>query len=309
MNRFAANAAGITAMVFWSMNVGVTRRIAEGHIYGMPGLSFTAAGLALILFDILRGKEPPWRSRADAKFWPLAGGAFVAYVILYVIALAWADSRPVALSLGLINYFWPALILLLMPFFSKIRVRKSVLAAGLALCLTGLSCAFLWGVDFAEAVAGFSANWPGFPMMGAAAFLWAFYSNAARKWAADASAVGWFELAAGLTFLVLWLFRGGDLGFSREMVIPFLAHALLINAVSYLFWDWGVRWGDIGWMGALANFLPLGSVIFGNWLFGGGATPGLWLGCLMVTAGAMLSRRALCKDPNGQTSPNPDGES
>lgn len=288
MKKTTANIFGISSLVFWSMNVGVTRQIGEAHPYGMPGLSFLLSGIGLVLLDAARGTPLPWNSDARPRFWLFAGGAFVLYMIVYVCALSSASTREVVLPLGLVNYMWASLILLLMPLFFPGRVRWPVLAGGIALCVAGVALAMLWGMSLASLAKALREDWPAFLMMAAAAFLWAFYSNASRKWGGSANGVGWFMLASGAMFLAVWFVSGEPLGLTRAMTFPLILHALAINAAGYLFWDFGVRWGDIGLMGAMANFLPLGSVLFGSWYLGSSTTPGLWIGGALVTIGAML---------------------
>lgn len=301
MSVYTANILGIASLVLWSMNVAVTRFIGEAHPYAVPGLSFCLAGILLIILDTARKTPPPWKSDASPKYWLYGGGAFVVYILLYTMGLSWSDSRLASLSLGLVNYFWPSLILLLLPWFFPARVRAGILALGLLLCLVGVGCALLWGLPVAAIVGLARDLWPAFLIMLAAAFLWAFYSNAARKWGGNANGVGWFQLATGLCFLLLWAWRGGELTLNRETVLALLVHALLVNAAAYMLWDCGIRRGDIGLMGTLANFLPLTSVLFGAWYLGSGTTPGLWLGGALVTVGAILCRRGIRNEPDEQT--------
>lgn len=291
MTPLFANALGVLALVFWSMSVAVTRHVAEANAFGMPGLSYCAAGVLLILLDRLRGTPPPWRSDASWRFWVFGGGAFSLYLLFYAGGLAWSDSRSVVLPLGLVNYFWPCLILFLMPLFFPCRMRWPILIGGAALCVAGAGAAFLWGMTPAEMVAVVVNYWPAFLLVLAAAVLWALYSNIARKWGGTANGTGWFMLAAGVAFLVTWGVTGGDLGFRREMLLPFVLHAAVVNAAAYLLWDYGVRRGDIALMGSLANLLPIASIVFGIWYLGETATPGLWLGCVLVTVGAVLCRK------------------
>ncbi|MDR1611650.1 MAG: EamA family transporter [Planctomycetota bacterium] len=293
MNGNIANSLGVLALLGWCMNVGLSRHIASGHVFGLPGLSYLGAGAVLVLFDWLRGKPPPWRSSADRRFWVVGGGAFVMFCVFFFVAIAWSADSTVALSLGLVNYCWPVLILLLMPLFSKCRVRPFRLGVGVALCLAGVGCAMLWGQSFARMAGGAAENWPAFLIMAAAALCWAAYSNLARRWAGNSSGTGWFEIVSGLLLLALWAIAGGPLGFSPALAMPFLLHALVINAACYLLWDYGIRHGDLPLMGALANFLPPGSILFGAWYLGAAVTPGLWLGGILVCAGAMFSRRGV----------------
>lgn len=290
MSIASANTMGVFALLFWSMNVAVTRQLGETHPFAMPGLSLLVSGIVVLAADWIRGVELPWRSGADVRFWIFGGGAFVAYMLLYTCGLTFGTGREVVLPLGLVNYFWPSLTLAMMPFFSRCAVRRRVLLAGMGLCVVGVGMSLLWGISFKELGAVLWGNGASLCMMLGAAVLWAFYSNAARKWGGRANGIGWFQVAAGLCFLGVWGGVGGRLGFGREMALPFVLHAVVVNALAYTLWDIGVRWGDIGLMGVLANFLPIGSVVFGIWYFGDSGTLGLWVGGLLVTAGAVLCR-------------------
>lgn len=306
MNRTTATSAGIAALLGWSLNIAVTRQLAEAHLFGMPGLSFFLGGLLLIVFDFIRGRGLPWNSAADPRYWLLGGAAFIVHIVCYSSGVALSDGRDVALALGLVNYFWPALILVLLPAFFPCRVKWGILAAGLLLCLTGVGMAMLWGLDPSGMMRGFLRNRPAFVMMGTAAFLWAFYTNATRKWGGDANGSGWFLALGGLCLLALWFAGGEPLGFSRAMIAPLFLHAAVVNAVCYLLWDAGARRGDLRLLGQLANFLPLGSVLFGAWYLGGSTTPGLWLGGVLVPAGALLCRKGLSQANAPGGGPNRD---
>ncbi|MDR3210575.1 MAG: EamA family transporter, partial [Planctomycetota bacterium] len=264
MSKTLANLLGTLALIGWSLNIAVTRRLAEVDPYGLPAVSFIAAGIILLAFDHLRSGTKG-KAKDPIKFWLLGGGAFVAYIVSYVLALSRVNSSEAGIALGLVNYFWPVLILFLLPFFSHCRVSWTCLAFGMALCLSGVAFALLWGIPAREIVANLEENREAFIIMLAAAFLWAFYSNAIRQWSGNANGTGWFQLASGLVFLVLWWERGTDLGLTPDLYIPLLLHILIVNASSYLLWDLGVRYGDIVWLGILSNFLPLASVLFGVW--------------------------------------------
>ncbi|MCD8349003.1 MAG: EamA family transporter [Planctomycetaceae bacterium] len=293
MTMASANFLGVLSLLFWSMNVALTRVIGEAHPLGMPGLSFLAAGIMLIGLDTVKKKPMPWKSDAGPMFWLVGGGAFVIYLVLYALGLSYSDSREVVLPLGLLNYCWPSLMLVMMPFFFAVRVRWPILGAGMVLCVIGVGCSLLWGMSLRQVAAVAASSWPPFLMMAGAALLWAFYSNVARKWGNTASGTGWFMLVAGLFFLGMWLVAGGPLGLTRAMLVPLILHALIVNAAAFLFWDCGVRWGDMGLMGVLANFLPVGSVLFGLWYFGNASTTSLWLGGIFVTLGAILCRKGI----------------
>jgi drug/metabolite transporter (DMT)-like permease len=293
VGKNVANLAGIAALLGWSMNVAITRQLAEADMFGLPSLSLLVSGTFLVSLDAACGRGNPATAGADPKFWLLGGASFVLYLVCYICGLAGAASREVSLALGLANYLWPAFILLLMPLFFPCRLRATFLLPGILLCLVGVTVAFLRDLGMGTLWREWGENGLSLIAMLAAAFLWAFYSNAARKWGGQANGVGWFQLAAGLVFLALWAAGEGELGLSGSTLLPFLLHAIVVNALSYLLWDIGIRRGDLDLLGILANFLPVGSVLFGFWHFGGDPGNGLWSACLMISLGAVFCRRGL----------------
>ncbi len=167
------------------------------------------------------------------------------------------------------------------------------LCLGIVLCVVGVGLALLWGLSWLAILEVCRHNLTSVVSMCFAAFLWAFYCNAARKWGGTANGTGWFLLATGIAALAAWGVFGRPLGHNATMLGPLLIHSLLINAAAYLFWDVGVRRGSIKLMGILANFLPIGSVLFGVWYLGDRPTPGLFLGCVLVSLGALCCRHGV----------------
>ncbi len=291
MTPRTANILGLLALVFWSMNVAVIRRVGEANPLGLPGLSLVLAGAAMIAVGSVTGSKPPWRSNADRRYWIFGGIAFVLNSLFLISALSYSSTRTLVLPLGLVNYFWPSIILVLLPFFFRRRVNRALLAAGILLCVAGVASAMFWGADIAAIAADCVRNWPALAMMAVVPFAWAFYSNASRKWGGNANGVGWFQLIAGICFLLLWTGTGEPMGFTRDMLLPFLVHSLLVNAAAYAFWDAAMRHGDIALMGSMANALPITSILFSVWYLGEALTPGLAIGAALVAAGAILCRR------------------
>lgn len=284
---------GIIAMTMWALNVAVTRHISEANPYGMPALSCILAGSLLIVYDMIQKKPMPWNGTADKKLWILAAPAFICHILLYTLALSINPTRDVVLPLGVINYLWPAFIVILAPFFSPCSVRLKYLLPGLAFCVCGVANAFLWGLPMASIVSALRENILACAMMLVGAVFWGFYSNAARKWAGNVNGTGWFMFVTGLAFFVLWRVTGDPLGLSSAMILPLFIHSLLVNGIAYMLWDSGVRKGDIVLLGSLSNFLPLGSILFGGWYLGTGLHAGLLVGIMMVICGAALCKRGV----------------
>ena len=107
-----ATAIGLLAVVCWSCTVGLMRSVAEplGAVGGAAML-YTVSALCVAA---VRGLPRPaqWRAMHPAYFWG-CGLLFAVYEICLSLAIGLAQDRAQALELGLINYLWPSLTIVL----------------------------------------------------------------------------------------------------------------------------------------------------------------------------------------------------
>src|SRR6218665_523470 len=100
---------GLVAIVIWGASVGMMRSITEalGPVAGGAAV-FTLSGL--LAWRVVG--VPSLRAMHPAYLW-LAGGLFVVYEICFALSLGLAHDRAQALELGMLNYLWPSLTILL----------------------------------------------------------------------------------------------------------------------------------------------------------------------------------------------------
>lgn len=285
-----ATAIGLTAILLWSTSVGLIRTITE--IFGPTGGAALLYSATALLLCLTRGL-PRWRTMP--KGWLCGAGLlFVSYEIALATSLGLAVTRQQALEIGMINYLWPSLTILLAIPLNGQRWRVW-LWPGLLLALggiiwvlggdSGLQPALLWRNISQQPLAYGLALY--------AAISWALYNNLTRRYARGSNGVTLFFLA---TAVALW----AGLLLSPQAINwappprAWLEIALMAGfvACAYSAWDWGIQHGNLSLLAAASYFTPvLSSLLASLWL---GITPGLvfWQGVLMVTLGSLICWRA-----------------
>jgi len=276
---------GMTAILMWSASIGLFRSISE--IFGPVGgaaLIFSASGLlasAVLGLPNVRTMRP--------MYLLVCGALFVAYEIALALSVGLAHDRHQALELGMINYLWPSLTVLL-AIVTRSQRGSWLLLPAIALCFSGivwvmkgdgvLSAQLLWSNVLGNPVA--------YGLAFGAAFLWASYSVMTRRYGQGANGVPLFLL---VTAVVLWIKYAISDQPALHMSYAGLAQVLLLGALTataYSCWNFGIQHGSLAVLATTSYFTPvLSATLTSLWL---GITPGssLLYGVVMVTAGSLL---------------------
>lgn len=227
------------------------------------------------------------------------GSMFVLYDICLYLALGLAQDRSQVLEVGLMNYLWPMLTLL----FSVpiLRLRATVfLVPGVLLAMAGVLVATTQNQSLSwQSFQGHLAQ-NGVPyVLGAGgAAVWALYSATSRRWATDGQkgAVPLFMLASAA---VLGLAR---LPFAEQTRWTVQAASELLfmgigSSLAYIFWDRAMRQGDVVLVAAFSYLTPLLSTIVSRFYLGTAVGGKLWIGCVLVIAGAAICKWAVHDRP------------
>jgi drug/metabolite transporter (DMT)-like permease len=286
--------SGLLAVLFWSSTVAVSRQLSE------PLGPLTAGAAAYLLAGLLalgqRSLQPGGLRRLLAlprRYLVGCGALFVAYELLLYLAIGLAATRAQVLAVGLANYLWPSLTLLISLWMFR-RKARWFLPAGIALALGGAWLAAAGSGDQDFAVLGSLQDWLPVAMAALAALLWALYSNLSRLWGAgEGSGVPLFLLASGLAFLVL-RFRVGETSAWDTALLPALLYmAVFPSWLGYALWERAVQQGDLVLVTIFSYFTPLLSTLISLALLQVPLTPAIALAALLVALGALLSRRGV----------------
>lgn len=285
-----ATLIGATAIGMWSLLALFT--VATGSVppFQLAALTFAIGACVGPLVQMVRSRTwlPP--PRVPLVAWLVGVGGLFGYHALYFAALRWAPPAEA----GLLNYFWPLLIVLFSALLPGERLAGHHLV-GVALGLAGTVLLFAGrgGADFSV------EHLPGFAAALAAAFVWAGYSVLSRRLkAVPTDAVAGFCLATAILAALC------HLAF-EETVWPDTALqwlcvvALGIGPVGMAFyaWDIGMKRGDIRVLGAAAYATPLLSTAL--LVVAGFAAPSVALGvaAVLIAGGGLVAARDLLAKP------------
>jgi drug/metabolite transporter (DMT)-like permease len=223
------------------------------------------------------------------------GGLFIVYMACLFLAVGTATNRLQVLEVGLVNYLWPSLTLVLaVPLLA--RKAHATLALGCLLGFGGILLASLQPAESWEAFTGnFEANWFPYVLALIAAICWALYSNLTHRWAGDAEtgAVPLFLLVSGLTLAVLRLLVTERTQWSIQSGIELAYMTVFPTVIAYAFWENAMRRGNMILVTSLSYLTPLISIIISSVYLGVEAGTYLWIGCLLVIVGSLTCKMSI----------------
>lgn len=284
----AATACGLVAILLWSTAAGLIRSVSER--FGPLGGAALIYTLGAVLLFVLLGRP---RVRSTSWFYLIMGSAlFVAYEVCLSLALGYASNRNQAIELGVVNYLWPCLTVLLAIVMNGQKARWMIVP-GTALALFGI----LWvvsgnGLSLATIVTHVSSNPLSYSLAVGCAITFALYCNVTRRYAGGQNLVMlFFALTAG----VLWLKYAA----SSEVIPAFtlnssaqLVAAGVAMAGGYALWNLGILRGNLTLLATASYCAPVLSSAFAALWLGAHLTAQFWQGAVLVTAGSLMCWQA-----------------
>lgn len=278
-----ATLIGFTAILMWSLLALLTAASGAMPPFQLAAVSFAIGGTLGALSLVIRpgavaALRQPW------PVWALGVGGLFGYHALYFMALRLAPPAEA----GLINYLWPLLIVLFSALLPGEKLKPHHLA-GAALGLIG-TVVLISG----RAELGFAqSDLPGYLAAFIAAFVWAIYSVASRRFSGVPSdaVVGFCLVTALLAALCHLLFE--TTVWPRDAAEWGAVIALGVGPVGLAFyvWDIGVKRGDIRVLGAASYAAPVLSTL--ALIAGGYAEPRwtLWLAAALIAIGGLIAAK------------------
>lgn len=191
----------------------------------------------------------------------------------------------------MLNYLWPTLTIL----FSLVLLNKKaglLLLPGTLVGLSGVVLVLTQGTSISWQ--SFSRNLGSNPVaytLGlTAAVSWALYSNLTRRWAGDekTGAVDLFLPATGIVLLMIHLLvkEHGSWNTKAVVEVGFLG---IVTWLEYKLWDIAMRKGDVVLVAACSYLTPFLSTLVSCVYLKVKADVGLWIGCILIVAGSLLT--------------------
>ena len=299
MNRTTATAIGFAAVLLWSLLAFFTAASGAMPPFQLTAITFGIGGLAGVALWAVR----PSAAKALRQPWPvwlLGVGGLFGYHAAYFIALR---NAPVV-EAGLLNYFWPLLIVVFSSFLPGERLKWQHIAS----CLLALAGAVLV-VTRGQGFSFDPAYLFGYGAALFAAVTWAAYSVLSRRLPhVPSDAITGFCLAtAALAALVHVAIEPTVWPTDTWQWAAIVGLGLGPVGLAFYVWDIGVKHGDIQVLGAASYSAPLLSTAILVATGYAAYSHTLLVACLLITAGAVLAASDLLfRRPSSRTTPSPD---
>ncbi len=289
---------GIFALIFWGSSIAFSRSLTEklGTFTSGSYIFLLAGGLSCTYLIISHRLQRI--VHISRTYLVGCGTLFVVYVASLYLAIGIAANRVQVLEVGLINYLWPSLTLIMAIPILKRKTRFTLIPG----CLLGFGGVLLASGQFGESWSTFLenlvSNWAPYALALVAAVCWALYSNLARRWAGEteSGAVPLFLLASGLALVGLRILFPERTEWTIQPMLELAYMAVFSSILAYTFWDIAMRRGNVVLVASLSYLTPLLSIVFGSLYLGVGTGWNLWAGCLLVVAGSVTCKLSVKED-------------
>lgn len=284
-NRNISTLIGLTAVIFWSTNVGLMGSVSEsfGAVAG-AALIYSVASMILVFMVGM----PKFSTIPKSYLW-WGSLLFVAYELCFALSIGYAQNSRQAIEVGMINYLWPTFTLLFAIIFNNVKANILIIP-GCIFALVGI-CWVLGGdtgFDFFQIFTNLKANPLSYGLAFAAAILWAAYCSVTVKTSQGKNLVTIFF---ALTGVVLWikylLMSGSALNFTYDNTVTLIMAAGALG-LGYGAWNIGIISGNMTLMAGASYFIPVLSALFAALILSTSLSFIFWQGVAMVTAGAVL---------------------
>ncbi|MEO0919329.1 MAG: DMT family transporter [Pseudomonadota bacterium] len=295
--RIRANLIGLTAIASWAILALLTIGTEGIPPFQTAAVAFAVGALVGLIWRLTSAKQNSQdKTKAPLKALAFSSLGLFAYHALYFAAL---KSAPPA-EASLIAYLWPVLIVVgsaLLPGETLRWYHIVGAAAGF------VGCGLLVGGSGELAFSSDSLF--GYTLALIAAFTWASYSLGSRLFAAVPTqmVVVSCTVAAILSAIVAAAFEPIVWILSPLQWISLISLGLLPLGGAFYTWDFGMKFGDIQWLGTASYAAPLLSTII---LVATGTASITWAlaaACALIVGGAFLASGALSQ----RAAVQPDG--
>jgi drug/metabolite transporter (DMT)-like permease len=302
--RYLATAKGFAAILLWSTTVAIARSLSEslGAVTAAAAV-YSIAGFASLMEILLRSRMRKQVLQLPAQYLIVCGFLFVSYMLLLFLAVGLAANHEQTLEVGLLNYLWPTLTILL----SLVLLGKKaswILIPGTLLALSGVFLVLSQGANVSWQ--SFANNFCGNPLAYSLAILaavsWALYSTLTNKFASEQNSGGVviFLPVTAIVLILICCFVDEPRQWSSQAMIE----AVFLGFSTYLaygLWDSAMRQGNVVLVAAGSYLTPLFSTIVTSLYLVVAPGWNLWLGCAVLILGSVLSWQAISDNTHDPT--------
>ncbi|KAA3634837.1 MAG: EamA family transporter, partial [Bacteroidetes bacterium] len=139
---------GLAAVLLWSATVALVRSISEQIGPVAAGAAVYLVGGIISTSYMLLAKNPfSAKRKFPIRYFLSTGSLFLIYTVSLFLAVGLAKTRIEAIELGLVNYLWPGLTILLS--LGLLSQRSNIwIVPGTLLAFAGIFLVITAGTDF-----------------------------------------------------------------------------------------------------------------------------------------------------------------
>ena len=291
------NILGFISIICWSFTVTFSRLSSEdlGH-YTTVGLAYGIAGLFLLLYFLSYKRFNAKVFISNKLYFVSCSLLYSTYLALFYSAIGYAENRAQVIEIGLINYLWPALTLLLSLFlFRKSKINYLLLFLGIAVAYIGAY--FVVGFDkqiyFLDVFNHINSYPLPYILIFIAPIFSALYSNLSRFLGKEVGIIGpiFFMLFVGLSFSSYGFIMETQ-KWSKSSIYNLLTLSCA-SGFGLLLWDFAMKKGDINLISICSYFIPIISTFISCWYFDIRPNRILFFSMLLVLVGSFMCKHSI----------------
>lgn len=285
MTQKKATLTGLIAIFLWSAIVGLIRSVSEG----LGAIGGAAMIYTLSAFMLLFTVGFPKLRTFPRRYLLIGSVLFVAYELCLSLSLGFANNGTQAIEVGMVNYLWPGMTILLTVLVNKQKTSLFIIP-GLLLAIAGI-CQVLGG-DKGFSFTGIAINLYSNPLSYGLAFsgavIWAVYCVVTQKIAKGANGITLFFILVALTLWVKYFSAPQPaFVFSTPVTISLLLAAVAMG-FGYAAWNIGILHGNVTLLAAASYFIPVISAFLAALMLDSSLSWAFWQGAAMVSLGSLL---------------------
>jgi len=275
---------GFLSILIWASLVSIVKLVTD--------MLTPLSGIALIYsfsaFTILVINQFPTISEIPKAYLYGCGALFVAYEVLFLIAIALSHNYEDVLIIAMINYLWPPITILFAILARQLTFHWMVIL-GFFISVVGLLLVVNPKILEISTFIDILLRNPkayGFAFLGA--LLWPCYSVLTKKYAQGFNAVPLFFLITALTLWCLhFIFDDVFIMPSWRLWIVIIVVGGLIG-IAYNNWNQSIQFGNIQILILATYFMPILSSFMTMLILNVIPSVYFWFGSLLVSIGALI---------------------
>lgn len=275
---------GLSSILIWASLVAVVKLITESLSPILAiALIYSFSALSILLLNGF-----PQMSRMPKSYLWGCGSLFVLYEVLFLSSVAFSHDHEQVLIIGMINYLWPPLTVILAIFAKQLSYKLPVIL-GFILSILGLM--MVVNPDILNLSKFFSVlqkNPVAYSFALIGAILWSCFSVLAKKYAQGHNAVPLFFAVTALSLWAVHFASAEPFTFPSFKMWGAIALTGSLIGVAYSNWNQSLQFGDMKLLILATYFMPILSSVMSMLILD--ATPQLafWIGTILVTVSAII---------------------